>query len=131
MSITPSRKMLCAASAASLSAMMTLMAPAPVGASPMRPLHPPGGCDSYTMPAGLIIKQSDGTVITVNNGAGADLSGAQASYTTNGKVTTGNAHGGSAGRSQPQLLHRLERRPGRRRHHDSRGCDDSRTCLGI
>ena len=49
------------------------------------------------MPAGLIIKQSDGTVITVNNGAGADLSGAQASYTTNGKVTTGNAHGGSAG----------------------------------
>ncbi len=96
MSVTPSPKLLCAAAAASLSA-TSLMFAALAGASPMRPLDPPGGCDSYTMPAGLIIKQSDGTVITVNNGAGADLSGAQASYTTNGKVTTGNAHGGSAG----------------------------------
>jgi hypothetical protein len=77
--------------------MSFLIFAAPVGASPMLPLDPPGGCDSYTMPAGLIIKQSDGTVITVNNGAGADLSGAQASYTTNGKTTTGSAHGGSAG----------------------------------
>jgi hypothetical protein len=98
MSVTPQRKMLCAASAVSLSAMAFLIAAAPAGASPMRPLDPPGGCDGYTFPAGFTIKQSDGTVITVNNPAGtADFSGVQATLTGGGKTTTGHAHGGSAG----------------------------------
>lgn len=89
--------MLCAASAASLSAMGALMAAPPVGASPMRPLDPPGGCDSYTFPAGLTIKQGDGTNVLVNNGATAQLNGASASYTVGGKTTTGTASGGSTG----------------------------------
>ena len=73
MAVTRPHKMLCAASAASLSAMGFLMFAAPAEASPMRPLDPPGGCDSYTFPAGFTIKQGDGTVVTVNNPATADL----------------------------------------------------------
>jgi hypothetical protein len=101
MSVTTQQKMLCVASAASLSAMgflMAVMAPAPAGASPMLPLDPAVPCDGYTFPAGFTIKQSDGSVITVSNPAGsADFSGAQATLTGGGKTTTGHAHGGSAG----------------------------------
>ncbi len=77
--------------------MAFLMAAAPAGASPMRPLDPPGGCDSYTFPANFTINQSDGTHIAVNNPATAQLGGAGASYTVGGKTTTGTASGGASG----------------------------------
>jgi hypothetical protein len=95
MSTTPSRKLLCAA-ATSLSA-LSFMAAAPAGAGPMLPLDPPGGCDSYTFPAGFTIKQSDGTVITVNNGVVAQFNGVHATYNTGGQTTTGTVSGGSVG----------------------------------
>jgi hypothetical protein len=97
MSATPSRKLLSAASAAALSAMSFLMGAGPVSASPMLPLDPPGGCDSYTFPAGFTIKQSDGTVITVNNGVVAQFNGVHATYNTGGQTTTGTVSGGSVG----------------------------------
>jgi hypothetical protein len=75
-----------------------LMAAAPAGASPMRPLDPAVPCDGYTFPAGFTIHQSDGTLIIVNNpNDTTDFSGVQATSTAGGKTTTGHAHGGSAG----------------------------------
>ena len=97
MSVTPRKKLLCAASAVSLSAMGFLIGAAPVGASPIRPLDPAVPCDSVTFPANLNIHQSDGTLVVVNNAAGAQLGGAEATYTVGGKTTTGSANGGATG----------------------------------
>jgi hypothetical protein len=99
MSLTPSHKMLCAASAASLAAMSFLMPPAPVNASPMRPLDPATPCDSYTFPANFTLKQDNGIIVVISNPVGSTFSGTGASYSIPGKTqpTGGSASGGVAG----------------------------------
>jgi hypothetical protein len=99
MSVTPSHKMLCVASAALLSAVGFLMASAPVGASPMRPLDPATPCASYTFPANLTVKQSDGTTVVLLTPVGSSFQNVAASYSTPGKAgtTTGTASGSVSG----------------------------------